>query len=381
MNWMDRYLYAVTRRLPKNMREDIERELRSNLMDALDERLDGREPTEQDILDLLDAFGDPEKVAAEYRPENRYLIGPELIDLYWMIIKIVGAVVIFGLTVSLVISILLGEAPQSGPFSVIGGFVGTLWSAAVGLVGTITIIFAVIQHTAAGESLGRSETANELREAGKEITGMFEDMQQSHREKRKAGKPSAGSDKQPAGSAQQPAWSAQQLPEVPVPSDRVILSDSIASLVFIGIALLVFNVYPDKIGVYFYDKAASIWVTIPLFNVLILSVYVMFYNVVWILEALLHLRLIQKGRWGFTERMAKIILSIVGVGIFIALVQNPAVFNTEGITAALAHYSGDFAGIAKLGSLNLKIIVIIVVVATAVEVVKQAYYAIKSKAA
>lgn len=380
MNWMDRYLYAVTRRLPKNMRDDIERELRSNLMDALDERLDGREPTEQDILDLLDAFGDPEKVAAEYMPENRYLIGPELIDLYWMIIKIVGAVVIFGLTVSLVISILLGEAPQSGPFGVIGGFLGTIWSAAVGLVGTITIIFAIIQHTAAGESLGRSEAANELREAGKEITGMFEDIQQSHREKRKVGKPSALSAKQPTWSAQQPAWSAQQLPAVPVPADRVVLSDSIASLVFIGIALLVFNVYPEKIGAYFYDKAASEWITIPLFNVLILSVYVMFYNVVWILEALLHLRLIQKGRWGFTERMAKIILSIVGVGIFIALVQNPAVFNTEGITAALNRYGVELAGLSKLGSLNVKIIVIIVVVATAVEVVKQAYYAIKSKA-
>lgn len=374
MNWMDRYLYAVTRRLPKNMRDDIERELRSNLMDALDERLEGRDATEQDILDLLDAFGDPEKVAAEYRPENRYLIGPELIDLYWMIIKIVGAAVIFGLTISLVISILLGDASHSGPLSVIGGFVGTIWSAAVGLVGTITIIFAVIQHTAAGESLGRSEAANELREAGKEITGMFEEAQQSRREKRKTGKPSASA-------AQQPAWSAKQLPEVPVPSDRVVMSDSIASLVFIGIALLVFNVYPDKIGAFFYDEAASQWVSIPLFNIMVLSVYVMFYNVVWILEALLHLRLLQKGRWGIAERMAKILLSLVGLGIFIALVQNPAVFNTEGVLAGLTQYGVDLSGLAKLGFLNLRIIVIIVVVATLFEVIKQAYYAVKSRAA
>lgn len=381
MNWMDRYLYAVTRRLPKNMRDDIERELRSNLMDALDERLEGREATEQDILDLLDAFGDPEKVAAEYRPENRYLIGPELIDLYWMIIKIVGAAVIFGLTISLVISILLGDASQSGPLSVIGGFVGTLWSAAVGLVGTITIIFAVIQHTSAGESLGRSEAANELREAGKEITGMFEEAQQSRREKRKTGKPSASAAQQSALSAQQPAWSAKQLPEVPVPSDRVVMSDSIASLVFIGIALLVFNVYPDKIGAFFYDKAASQWVSIPLFNIMVLSVYVMFYNVVWILEALLHLRLLQKGRWGVAERMAKILLSLVGLGIFIALVQNPAVFNTEGVLAGLTQYGVDLSGLAKLGFLNLRIIVIIVVVATLFEVIKQAYYAVKSRAA
>lgn len=373
MNWMDRYLYAVTRRLPKNMRDDIERELRSNLMDALDERLEGREATEQDILDLLNTFGDPEKVAAEYRPENRYLIGPELIDLYWMIIKIVGVAVIFGLTIALVISTLAGEAPQSGPLGVIGGFIGTLWSAAVGLVGTITIIFAVIQHTAAGESFGHSEAANELREAGKEITGMFDDAQQARREKRRAGK-------QMALSAQQPAWTAQQLPEVPVPSDRVIMSDSIASLVFIGIALLVFNVYPDKIGAFFYDKAASQWVSIPLFNIMVLSVYVMFYNIVWILEALLHLRLLQKGRWGIAERMAKILLSLVGLGIFIALVQNPAVFNTEAVLAGLTQYGVDLSGLAKLGIWNLKILVVIVVIATVIEVIKQAYYAVKSRA-
>jgi hypothetical protein len=210
---------------------------------------------------------------------------------------------------------------------------------------------------------------------------MFEEAQQSRREKRKTGKPSASAAQQSALSVQQPAWSAKQLPEVPVPSDRVIMSDSIASLVFIGIALLVFNVYPDKIGAFFYDKAASQWVSIPLFNIMVLSVYVMFYNVVWILEALLHLRLLQKGRWGIAERMAKILLSLVGLGIFIALVQNPAVFNTEGVLAGLTQYGVDLSGLAKLGFLNLRIIVIIVVVATLFEVIKQAYYAVKSRAA
>jgi len=368
MTWMDRYLYAVTRRLPKSMREDIERELRSNLMDALEERLEGRDATEQDVLELLNEFGDPEKVASEYMPEKRYLIGPELIDLYWMILKIVGIAVGIGLTIALVISALQGEPTQKGLIEIIIGYFGTLWSAAISLVGTITIIFAVIQYTTAGQEFSHSKAAEELRQAGKEIGEAFKETEISHTVKSKQAKVK-----------QTKTWSADQLPAVPASSDRVSISDSVVSLVFIGLALLVFNVYPDKIGAYFFDNTAEKWVGVPLFNVAILSAYVMFYNFVWILEALLHVRLIQTGRWGFAERMVKILISLLGLGIFIALIQNPAVFNSEGIKAGLIQYGVDLSGLAKLGMLNLRILMVIVILGTAVEVIKQGYYAVKSK--
>jgi len=370
MTWMDRYLYAVTRRLPKAMRDDIERELRSNLMDALEERLEGREATEQDVLDLLNEFGDPEKVASGYMPEKRYLIGPELIDLYWMILKIVSIAVAIGLTIALAISVLQGNPEQKGLVEIVIGYFGTLWSAAISLVGTITIIFAVIQYTVSGQEFSRSKAAEELRQAGKELENAFRDNDAASTAKSKRAK---------SERATSLTWSADQLPSIPASSDRVSISESVVSLVFIGLALLVFNVYPDKIGLYFFDDAAAKWVGIPLFNIAVFSAYVMFYNFVWILEALLHVRLIQKGRWGIVERMAKILVSLLGLGIFIALIQNPAVFNTEGIKMALNQYSVNLPDLAKLGILNLRILLVVVILATVVDVAKQAYYAVKSK--
>lgn len=366
-NWIDRYLYAVTRRLPKAMREDLEKELRSNLMDGLEERLDGREATEQDVLDLLNDFGDPRKVASEYMPQQKYLIGPELIDLYWMILKIAGVGVAIGLTVVLIISVLQGDASQSGLVQVIARYLGSLWSAGVSMVGTVTLIFAVIQHTTAGERFGSSEAAEELRQAGKEIQEAFD--------KSSVSKPS----KKTRGSKTIAPWSAEQLPEVPASADRVSLPECVVNLVFIGLALLIFNVYPDKIGAYFYDTAAAGWVGIPLFNVVILSAYVMVYNVVWILDALLQVRLIQKGRWGLAERGAKVIISLLGLGVFIALIQNPAVFNFEGIRQGLAQYSVDLSALSKVGFFNLKLLMVIVILATLAEVIKQAVLAMKSR--
>lgn len=365
-NWIDRYLYAVTRRLPKAMREDLEKELRSNLMDALEERLDGREATEQDVLDLLNDFGDPRKVASEYMPEQKYLIGPELIDLYWMILKIAGVGVAIGLTVVLIISVLQMDASQSGLIQVITRYLGTLWSAGVSMVGTVTLIFALIQHTTAGERFGSSEAAEELRQAGKEIQEAFDKSAVSSPSKKTPAKASA-------------SWSAEQLAEVPASADRVSLPECVVNLVFIGLALLIFNVYPDKIGAYFYDNAAAGWVGIPLFNVVILSAYVMVYNVVWILDALLQVRLIQKGRWGLAERAAKVIISLLGLGVFIALIQNPAVFNFEGIRQGLAQYSVDLSVLSKVGFFNLKLLMVIVILATLAEVIKQAVLAMKSR--
>lgn len=374
MTWMDRYLYAVTRRLPKAMREDIERELRSNLLDALEERLEGREATEQDVLDLLNEFGDPEKVAAEYMPEKRYLIGPELIDLYWMILKIAGIAVAIGLTIALTISVLQGEPSQKGLIEIIAGYFGTLWSAAISLVGTVTIIFAVIQLTATGQEFSRSKAAEELRQVGEELKDAFDGSNVTGKSKSKT-----FTDSKASAMSRSWSWSADQLPAIPASSDRVSIPESIISLVFIGIALLIFNVYPDKIGAYFYDSAAAKWVGIPLFNVVILSAYVMFYNFVWILEALLYVRLIQKGRWGFAERMVKILVSLLGLVIFIALIQNPAVLNVEGIKIAINQYGVNLPDLTKLGVLNLRILMVIVVLGTSVEVIKQGYYAIKSK--
>lgn len=373
-DWLERYLYAVSRRLPKSMRADIERELRSNLLDALDERTGGREATEAEILALLNEFGDPQQVAAEYMPENRYLIGPELIDLYWLIMKIAAFGVTIGLTVALVVSVFQSETAMASPISAIGHYVGTIWSALISLVGTVTIIFAVIQFSMRGEGADASKTAKGIESTRRELLEAVESVKSEVQPHGRITKTSVQNE-------DKGLWSANKLPAVPAPSDRASLAESIASLVFIGLALLVFNVYPDKIGAYFYDGALERWNVIPLFNVAVLSVYVLFFNIIWGLEILLNIRLIQAGKWGLWERGLKILTSLLGLAVFIAIVQNPAVFNLEGIRAAFLQFGFPLESFSRLGNLNLKILIAIVVIANLAEVVKQVFLAAKSRLA
>lgn len=74
----DRYIEATLRRVPARQRPDIERELRTSIADAVDDRLEaGDEPAEAEVAVLTD-LGDPTRLAAGYADRPLHLIGPAL---------------------------------------------------------------------------------------------------------------------------------------------------------------------------------------------------------------------------------------------------------------------------------------------------------------
>lgn len=84
MSLIDRYIYAVKNHLPSELREDIGMELRANIEDMLPE-----DYTEEDVYQVLKQLGSPLKLANEYNPKKRYLIGPAYYDKYLSILKMV----------------------------------------------------------------------------------------------------------------------------------------------------------------------------------------------------------------------------------------------------------------------------------------------------
>ncbi len=88
MELIDRYIYDVVRRLPEGEREEVRRELDTNITDMLPEN-----PSEQDISDVINKMGAPSKLAEQYRQNSRYLISPALFDLYISTIKNVTVIV------------------------------------------------------------------------------------------------------------------------------------------------------------------------------------------------------------------------------------------------------------------------------------------------
>lgn len=95
MNLIDRYIQHIGKHLPEKSREDVKREIRSLVEDSLEDRSRelGRPIDEALAVAVLKEFGRPEKMAASYTPE-RYLIGPRLYPIFWLVVKIVASVLL-----------------------------------------------------------------------------------------------------------------------------------------------------------------------------------------------------------------------------------------------------------------------------------------------
>ena len=112
MKLIDLYVAEVGRRLPVKQRDDIQKELRSAIEDAVDDaaRAQGRPADEAMAADVLRRYGAPEKAAASYLPP-RYLIGPELFPAYLQVLGVVSAFVMLALAIAFGAD--LGASPET----------------------------------------------------------------------------------------------------------------------------------------------------------------------------------------------------------------------------------------------------------------------------
>ena len=67
---IERYIYAVTKRLPQKVQKDISDELRTLIDDMLAERCGELVPEEKDIRVVLTELGTPEELYEKYNPDN-----------------------------------------------------------------------------------------------------------------------------------------------------------------------------------------------------------------------------------------------------------------------------------------------------------------------
>jgi hypothetical protein len=140
MDLLDRYLAAVRRNLPVRDAADITEELRDVLLARAEER--EASSGSVDWPALLKEFGHPLTVAARYR-QQQWLIGPELYPFYLNFLKVVGLIVI---TVVIVVGVVKGMLSPGQPGPMIAGLLGSLWWAIAASVGSVTIVFALIER-------------------------------------------------------------------------------------------------------------------------------------------------------------------------------------------------------------------------------------------
>jgi len=139
---MRQYISAVTRHIPKAMRQDVSQELESLITDMLEKRCGSVVPTEHDIKVVLAELGGPFELAAKYGPD-RSLISGKYYYVYLLTLKIVLICTAFGITLSSMINLFSGKGVW---YMVILNWFGSLWVGIWIVIGIVTFVFAIIER-------------------------------------------------------------------------------------------------------------------------------------------------------------------------------------------------------------------------------------------
>jgi hypothetical protein len=279
METVERYIYAVTRKLPEKQRDDIEKELRGLIEDMLEDRTSGQEPSTADIEEVLIELGSPSEMADQYREKKQYLIGPGIVNTYFLVLKIVLAAIAFGITVALTIGYFVN--PPQSLFEIIINYFGTLIAALFQGFAWVTIIFAVIERY----------------------------------------DPSAGK------GTEDEKWTPADLP--PLPSRETVIGpiEPIVGLIFAIIGFVIFNTADHLIGIYFVSEEGATRV-IPLFN------HEVFRSLLPLLNIMIAIGVIKEslklivGKWTPVLAYLNTAFNLVSFGLFLTFIRSEGLWNS-----------------------------------------------------
>ncbi len=151
MELLDRYLQAVKFWLPKNQKQDIIAELSEDIRSQIDDKEAelGRPLNASEIEDLLKRLGRPVLVANRYLPQQN-LIGPALFPIYTFVLKVVIAFYLVP-WILVWIGLAVSRAVHSGQsfLTALGSFWTSFWPMAFFMVGSITVVFAILERVQA----------------------------------------------------------------------------------------------------------------------------------------------------------------------------------------------------------------------------------------
>jgi hypothetical protein len=317
VNLIERYVTEVGKHLPRKNRLDIEAELRSTLEDMLEDRSQqtGRPADEALVTELLQEYGTPKDVAATYQT-HPYLIGPRMFPMYTLVLKIVLFAVTLGLTIATVVSLISASLTSPEIPKAMGEFAVSLVSALVAAFGNVTLIFAILERVLP--------------------TAEFEEKGEK--------------------------WTPAELTKEPN-RDHVSMSEMIFSILFIAATLIIFNFYPQIVGIW--NMEDGNWVQIAGLSEAFFR-YLPWINLSGVLTIALDLWLLRRDVWNIVTRWLHIGLQIVGIAIAAAMLRGPSLLNFFA-DAVDAEVGGILASIFEI---MVPVILIIVIVVSGIEIVK-----------
>lgn len=148
--YLARYVHAVTKRLPENMRVEVKEELEANIKDMLPEKYN-----EDELETVLRKLGHPRELANNYRTKQRYVISPLYYDDYIYTLKVVAIILgtialVFGSIDAVIQSQTLGIMDTIE--LIFEKIVGGVWQGILQAFTWVTLIFWIIDYTSRNQA-------------------------------------------------------------------------------------------------------------------------------------------------------------------------------------------------------------------------------------
>jgi hypothetical protein len=332
MELINRYVYQIGRRLPKKARGDVEIELRSLLIDALEERVGSQPGAEAEVSDaefneadqvaVLKEFGPPAQMADQYQPLPRYIVGPKMYDIYLIVIAAIAGA---GLLASIVTTVVSGFFNVSGAvetIELIGRAFSLFFNIFISGVGSVTLVFAILERVIP------------------DVEIKLDDGE----------------------------WDPRQLPEIEE-KEPLKPAGLIAQIAFMVFLLVVFVFFPERInfGAY-YDEG---WHVIPsILSPAFFALYLPLMEIRWGLTIALNLMLLRQMRWNLGASVAALLLEVFDIYILARLLTGPSVIDSH-VLNSIIPVLDDIPVPLVAGALRLAFT--IALVATSVTTVIKAY--------
>ncbi|MFD1412984.1 HAAS signaling domain-containing protein [Oceanobacillus jeddahense] len=293
MEMINRYIYAVTQRLPQSQRKDIADELRGLIEDMLEDRAGNDNVKDSEVEEVLLELGSPRELADKYRVTKKYIIGPELFDSYILVVKIVLIVISSLIGVGFVIQTILD------PTSILDYFVDMIVSFVTVLptaFGWTTFWFAI------GELCGGKKQ--------KDISGH--------------------------------EWKPSDLPPIPDEKRQIKRSESIIGIIFYTIIIVFLAFSNDYFGIWVFQDGFTR--VVPFLNEQTYGTYLLFILLIFGAGIIKECLKLVSGKWTYKLAIYTTIVNVISMAAILFMITWPDFWNPDFINELVE------AGIVEAGS-------------------------------
>ncbi len=331
MELIKKYIYAIERRLPRGG-EDIAKEIESIIMDELEGKYGAKkEYSREEIETVLKAMGPPRLVAQRYRGGSDCVIGPALSYIYRMVLGIVSAATVFGLTISYIVGRFTATEDFLQGLASFGMFLGSMFSAVLSAVGAVTIIFMLIERFGDKDKLD------------KEI----------------------GMD-----------WDPKDLPDLPEEKERVTIIGPIIAILMILIWAVFLNTYA-RIGTGIFPVYGADITILPVFNMDVVRQVLPVWNLSIVVSIVTQLILLKQGKWTLISRLMEILSKFVNIMAIVVLLNAAPLFDISAFNQLDPDFTILTANFNYWYYTGLKIILVLTAIGVVVEMIKAVVKAVR----